>query len=125
MPERHRPGGAMSRPRRVAIVVGVVIAASVIFLLALSTAVGHEPLETTPVTRTALDAVRAKQIGKVEEASYDDGYETCIALGMKALAQRLEVTNPTPRTVARAFAQGYDPAFRRGPFQGCLEALGG
>ena len=67
--------------------------------------------------------VRATQIRERNDAAFDDAYETCLAAGFDSLARRLQVVNPTPRSVARAFASGWDPAFRSGPYSGCLAAL--
>ena len=81
----------------------------------------------TPTTTTAPtilgNGVRAKQIREQNDASYDDAYETCQAAGLGPLAVRLHVSQPTPTTVARAFALGWDPAFRVGPYRGCLAGL--
>lgn len=67
--------------------------------------------------------VRGTQIRDRNAAAYDDAYETCIAAGIASLARRLGVARPTPGSVARAFAQSWEPAFRSGPYQGCLAAL--
>ena len=78
---------------------------------------------TTTVATILEDGVRAKQIREQNDASYDDAYETCEAAGLGPLAVRLHVAHPTPATVARAFALGWDPAFRVGPYRGCLAGL--
>ena len=85
-------------------------------------------LSSTPATRIDRSAhvgvgVRATQIRQRNDAAFDDAYETCLAAGFDSLARRLQVVNPTPRSVARAFASGWDPAFRSGPYSGCLAAL--
>src|SRR5213593_3487251 len=67
--------------------------------------------------------VRATEVRERNDASYDDAYETCLAAGISSLAHRLQIIHATPRTVARAFAAGWDPAFRSGPYRGCLAAL--
>jgi hypothetical protein len=67
--------------------------------------------------------VRDTQIRDRNAAMYDDAYETCIGAGLRSLARRLGVAQPTPRSVARAFSEGWEPAFRSGPYRGCLAGL--
>ena len=88
--------------------------------------------ESSPAQTTAPDRrrrsgrpieVRAKNISEANAASFDDGYEICLAAGLTALAERLDVKPATPRAVARKFSMGYTPALRRGPYLGCLDAF--
>jgi len=53
---------------------------------------------------------------------YDSGYETCQALGLRALA-RLVGRPARPGLVAAAFARRFDPQDRQGPLAGCLKGL--
>jgi hypothetical protein len=83
---------------------------------------GHVTTRSDRSARVGV-GVRGTQIRQRNDAAYDDAYETCIAAGISSLARRLDVRQPTPRSVARAFAAGWEPAFRSGPYQGCLAAL--
>ena len=67
--------------------------------------------------------VRAKEIREKNESSYDDAYETCQAAGLAALGSRFHISKPTPKTIARRFSLAWDPAFRIGPYHGCLDGL--
>lgn len=109
-------------PSRAAVVLAFV---SVTCILAWAVLSATRSDRSTRIDRSAKVGVgvRTSHIRERSEAAYDDAYETCLAAGIASLARRLEVPDPTPRTVARAFASGWDPAFRSGPYRGCLAAL--
>lgn len=106
-----------------AIAVGALVAVSLLAVAALGGAFAGSPHRDLSLTSRPSDQVRAKHINEANEASYDDGYEICLAAGLTSLARRLDVKPATPRAVARAFSLGYDPSFRRGPYLGCLDAF--
>jgi hypothetical protein len=70
----------------------------------------------------AANARRQAQIRWHEDDDYDSSLETCLAVGLRPLAERLGVT-PTPLAVARAYAHHFMPALRAAPYHGCLDAL--
>lgn len=65
---------------------------------------------------------RKAQVEELYDENYDAAFETCLALGLSALARNLGV-RPDPVTAAHAFAKGWAPAFRAAPYDGCLRAL--
>jgi hypothetical protein len=109
--------------RTVLVTVAVAAALALAAWQLLPSPAGGGATSTTTVATILGNGVRAKQIREQNDASYDDAYETCEAAGLGALAVRLHVSHPTPTTVARAFALGWDPAFRAGPYRGCLAGL--
>ena len=110
--------------RRVAVVVGVVVAVAVLAVVSLGGVFAGSDHRARPQTTIRPpDEVRAKNISEANAASFDDGYEICLAAGLTALAERLDVKPATPRAVARKFSMGYTPALRRGPYLGCLDAF--
>jgi hypothetical protein len=79
----------------------------------------------TPVTDTrSVDGRRERDIRFTNEYLYDSAYETCDALAIDTLADRLRVPATGPSAVARAFArQNFATALRAGPYNGCRDAL--
>jgi hypothetical protein len=72
--------------------------------------------------RAAPAAVRMAQVAQVNAEAEDLGLETCSAVGLEPLATRFSVP-ARPEAVARAFASQWDPAYRPGAYEGCLEGL--
>jgi hypothetical protein len=73
---------------------------------------------------SGLDRARHTQARWVNEEDEDAALETCYALGLNRLARRFHVA-ATPERVARAFATQWDPAFRKGAYEGCLASFHG
>jgi hypothetical protein len=73
-------------------------------------------------TSRSLDGRNLHDAALKNDYLYDSGYETCQALGLRALA-RLEHVPANPRLAASAFAQRFDPQIRPGPHAGCLQGL--
>jgi len=98
------------------------VAAVVVLPRVISTGPTRPP---TPITETrSVDARRERDIRFTNEYLYDSSYETCDALGIDTLADRLRVPATHPSALARAYArQNYASAIRVGPYRGCLDAL--
>ncbi len=113
----------MTSARQKAMIVAMLsIGAALAALILLSVVSGHSaPHVANPVQRS-IDGVRERHIVDLADESYDDGWETCLAAGLRSLAHRLAVA-PNPSSVAKAFSSGFDSAFRRGPYMGCRDAL--
>ena len=80
----------------------------------------HNPRYASQGTSAA--STRKAQVDELYDEHYDAAFETCLALGLPALARNLGV-RADPVTVARTFAQGWDPGLRAAPYDGCLRAL--
>ena len=101
-----------------------VVAAAAVFLVVLQLLPPTADRRgTSQLTAQVGVGVRAKEIREKNESSYDDAYETCQAAGLAALGSRFHISKPTPKTIARRFSLAWDPAFRIGPYHGCLDGL--
>ena len=69
-----------------------------------------------------LRATRTANITYQNEQNYDESYEACAELGLDVLAHQFG-TAATPEAVAREWAATELPAFYRGTFTGCRDAL--
>ena len=117
-------GAVMSWTRSGAAVVGALVVVVLLGVFVLVTELpGSSTRPTVTLANRSIDGVRKRQIADLADATYDDGWETCLAAGLTSLAHRLGVTHPSPTTVARAYSTGFDPAFRGGPYLGCRDAL--
>jgi hypothetical protein len=73
-------------------------------------------------TSRPLDVRNVHDAALKNDYLFDDGYETCQALGLRNLARTFGVP-ATPSHVALAFAHRFDPQDRPGPYAGCLKGL--
>jgi hypothetical protein len=69
-----------------------------------------------------LEATRKANITFQNNENYDQSYEACHELGLQVLARQFH-TAATPTAVARRWAATELPAFYRGTFTGCRDAL--
>jgi len=69
-----------------------------------------------------LDATRKANVKFQNSENYDESYEACHELGLQVLAHQFG-TAADPTAVARKWAATELPAFYRGTFTGCRDAL--
>ena len=73
-------------------------------------------------TSRSLDRRNLHDAALKNDYLFDDGYETCQALGLRSLARTFGVP-ATPSRAAAAFAHRFDAQDRAGPYAGCLKGL--
>jgi hypothetical protein len=107
-------------------VVGLAVALAAVLALGVGRSLfdtgGPAPIDVSATESRPLGHVRAANVRIENEYLLDSAYETCQARGVDQLARLLHVA-PKAELVARAFARHYEPAFRRGAFEGCLSGL--
>ena len=78
-----------------AVAVGALVAVPLLAVAALGGAFAGRPHRDLPLTSRPSDQVRAKHINEANEASYDDGYEICLAAGLTRSPDG-SMSNPPP-----------------------------